>query len=436
MVVPLVIMVYAIVIDWVTALALFLALPSVLVFMFLLGKLARAHAAKRFQTYKQLSNHFVDTLRGLETLQFLGLSGTYGKTVEKTSESYRQTTMSTLRVAFMSGFALDFFSTLSVAVVALFLGLRLMNGGMELAPALTMLILTPEYFFPIREFGGDYHATLDGKKALEEIDGILKTPTPLVNNSPNPMPTINHLTHIDFSDISLIPDLTEQSCARLSHISLSVTGFQKIGITGKSGAGKTTLLEVIGGFLQASSGQIKINDTIVECLRHPSWQKQILYIPQHPFIFHATIADNIRFYTPKATNEEIMEAAGHAGLSELLGSLPLGINELIGEGGRKLSGGQEQRIVLARAFLDHSRKILLFDEPTAHIDIETEYELKKTMLKLMESKLVFFATHRLHWMPHMDRVIHIENGQIITDRQQGISTFSESKKPLGRDSYE
>ena len=142
-----------------------------------------------------------------------------------------------------------------------------------------------------------------------------------------------------------------------------------------------------------------------------SWQNQLLYIPQHPYIFPDTLAANIRFYHPAASDEDVEQAARAAGLSELIDQLPNGLKERIGEGGRALSGGQAQRTAVARAFLGN-RPIILLDEPTAHLDIETEYELKKTMLKLFEDKLVFLATHRLHWMLDMDEIIVLKDGQV------------------------
>jgi len=416
LVIPPMILIYAIYLDWKSALTMFLVLPVIIAFMVLLGQVARSRATKRYQSYRTLANHFVDSLRGLETLKLLGLSVGYAKTVGATSESYRRATMGTLTVAFMSSFALDFFSTLSVAIIALFLGLRLMDGTILLAPALTMLILAPEYFAPIREFGGDYHATLDGKKALDDIQTVLNSPavaecpdgaqiTPWTESS---RLVINSVTVQGNQEAG-----TERANNRLESLSLSWQGWGKIGIIGASGAGKSTLIELLGGFLAPQFGTLSINSHTLPHLKHPAWQNQIIYIPQHPYLFQATLGDNIRFYSHGARDDEVCRAAHQAGLDELIDSLPLGMNEMVGEGGRALSGGQEQRVALARAFLDNKRRILLFDEPTAHIDIETEYELKKSMLSLMESRLVFFATHRLHWMREMDWILLVDGGRLI-----------------------
>ena len=190
-----------------------------------------------------------------------------------------------------------------------------------------------------------------------------------------------------------------------------MSGFQKIGIIGASGAGKSTLIDILSGFSVLTDGSISINEKL-DSFSNINWQKQISYIPQHPYIFAGTIADNIRLYAPNATEEEMEDAIAVTGLTELVSQLPNGLNERIGQGGRVLSGGEEQRIALTRSLLVN-RPIMLFDEPTAHLDIETEHDIKRLILPLMTNKLVFFATHRLHWMREMDTILVIENGKIV-----------------------
>ena len=198
----------------------------------------------------------------------------------------------------------------------------------------------------------------------------------------------------------------------LEDITFEVNGFQKIGIIGASGAGKSTLIDILSGFSSIKDGSISINETKLDSFSNINWQKQISYIPQHPYIFAGTIADNIRLYAPSATEEEMEDAISVTGLTELVSQLPNGLNERIGQGGRVLSGGEEQRIALTRSLLVN-RPIMLFDEPTAHLDIETEHDIKRLILPLMTNKLVFFATHRLHWMREMDTILVIENGKIV-----------------------
>lgn len=410
LVIPLVILVYTFTLDSHSSIVLFLVLPTLIFFMIILGYAARNKADKQYEAYQTLSNHFVDSLRGLETLRLLGLSKRYDRNIREVSERYRKSTMGTLTFAFLSTFALEFFSSLSVAIIALFLGLGLIDGNMLLFPALTILILAPEYFAPIREVGTDYHATLDGKNALQAINNIIALP----KRAPIDQPILDKWdAHSKLEIANLTLQHEESNQHSLTQLAFSWEGYGKIGIIGASGAGKSTLINVLGGFLEPTTASIKVAGQDLDSFGNPSWQEQILYIPQHPYIFNDTVAHNIAFYTPDASLADIEKACTRAGLTSMIASLPNGLAEKIGESGRVLSGGQEQRIALARAFLDDQRKILLFDEPTAHLDIETEWELKQSMLPLLEDRLVFFATHRLHWMVEMDWIIVLDHGEIV-----------------------
>ncbi|WP_088041393.1 thiol reductant ABC exporter subunit CydD [Bacillus sp. EAC] len=404
-----IVVIYIFVIDKVSAIILIVTFPIIIIFMILLGLAAKKKANKQWKVYRILSNHFTDSLRGLETLKFLGLSRRHSKKIRSVSESYREATMGTLKIAFLSSFALDLFTMLSIATVAVFLGLRLIGGEILLGPALTILILAPEYFLPVREVGADYHATLNGQEAGKAMQAILDEQE-FKEQDDKGVAIWNQDSLLKLNDVTVKPE--EDSPTSLNKVNVGFKGFQKIGIVGESGSGKSTLIDVIGGFLEPNTGSINVSETKVSHLQLSSWQKQLLYIPQNPYIFSKTVAENIRFYQPDATDEEVEKAANNAGLNTLLNELPRGLDEKIGEGGRDLSGGQSQRVAIARAFLEN-RPILLLDEPTSHLDIETEYELKQTMLKLFSNKLVFIATHRLHWMKEMDQIIVMNKGKIV-----------------------
>ncbi len=396
--------------DKISSVILFLTVPITIAFMILLGLAANKKMERQWQSYHLLSNHFVDSLRGLETLKYLGRSKEHGYTIDKVSNEYRKTTLGTLRIAFLSSFALDFFTMLSVASVAVGLGLRLIDGNILLDVALIVLILAPEFFLPIKEVGADYHATLNGQEAAKAMEAILAEPSPVKIPVAKGSITWSSDSTLKLSSVNYCHD--KDSFNALTNVSFQVKGFEKIGIVGASGAGKSTLIDILGGFLTPDQGTFRIHNQILNSLNVDAWQNQITYIPQRPYIFNRSIADNIRFYQPEASDEEVKTAAKAAGLEELLHLFPLGLNQEIGNGGRSISGGQEQRVALARAFLGN-RPILLLDEPTAHLDIETEYELKKTMSKLFTGKLVFFATHRLHWMEQMDQIIVLKDGVIV-----------------------
>ncbi|MFC6345742.1 thiol reductant ABC exporter subunit CydD [Vagococcus carniphilus] len=423
MVIPWVILIFVFTQDIRSGIILLLVFPIIILFMIILGYAARAKADRQYEGYQLLSNHFLDSLRGLETLNFLGLSKKYEKNVYGISEDYRKATMSTLKIAILSTFALDFFTTLSVAIVAVFLGFKLMNGEMMLFPALTTLILAPDFFLPLRDFSSDYHATLDGGNTLKSIFNILdkKEFEEQENLSLDAWSEADSLTLTGLT-LKYDEEATEKT---LEDINFSWKGYGKIGVVGLSGSGKSTLIKLLGGFLEAEEPSIRVNSQLTNHLRLKSWQDQLLYVPQDPYIFHASLKDNIRFYQPQASERDILIAVERAGLLEVVKDLPEGLETIIGEGAHALSGGQLQRVAIARAFLDNNRQILLFDEPTAHLDVETEAELKSTMLPLFENHLVFFATHRLHWMKEMDYILVMKDGQIV---EQGTYTELRQKK--------
>lgn len=409
-VIPAMVLIYVWTLDDTSAVILIVTLPILIIFMILLGLVAQRKAAKQWKSYEKLSNHFTDSLRGLETLRYLGISKKHSRNIGEVSKRYRKATMSTLKVAFLSSFALDFFSMLSIATVAVFLGLRLIEGELLLLPALTALMLAPEYFLPVREVGNDYHATLNGKEANEAMQVILEEKGFRTQETQSvQLNEWNEQSALTLHDVSVQHD--EHAPYSIQDVDLTVKGKKKIGIIGASGSGKSTLTDVLGGFVEPTSGQITLNGNSLVHLQMKEWQKEVVYMPQHPYLFHMTLRENIRFYEPNATDEEVERAASEAGLSQLVAQLPNGFDEVIGEQGRGLSGGQAQRIALARTVLG-KRSIMLLDEPTAHLDIETEYELKKTMLPLFEDKLVFLATHRLHWMPDMNEIIVMDEGTI------------------------
>lgn len=409
-IIPAVLAIYIFTLDKISSIILIVTVPIIIVFMILLGMAAQKMADAQYATYRVLSNHFVDTLKGVETLTYLGESKRHESKIARVSERYRKATMRTLRMAFLSSFALDFFTSLSIAFVAVGLGSRLVDGGLVLLPALTILILAPEYFLPIRQVGTDYHATLDGQIALNEVEEILEAQENRKLPSLAAEITWNAAQTISLQKVTV--QGSEGGSAILQELRFNWKGNGKIGIVGESGAGKSTFIDLLAGFLQPENGEIEVAGVQTASLMRADWTEQIAYIPQHPYIFPMSIKDNIRFYEPDASDSDVERVICEVGLQMLVEELPNKLDEKIGEGGRQLSGGQEQRVAMARALLSE-RPIILLDEPTAHLDIETEYEIKQAMLRLFEGKLIFLATHRTHWMKEMDHLLVLEKGRIV-----------------------
>ena len=474
--IPLIVLVVVWTQDAGSGLILLLMLPLLIFFMVILGLAARDRSSRQYAQFRKLNTRFMDTVLGLPTLKMLGIDKEYEDEIYSVSDRFRKRTMSVIRVAMTSTFALDFFATLAIAIMAVFLGNNLINAKVELFPALLALILAPEYFMPIRQFGDDFHATLNGKNALDDIADMLAQPEPKRLEEldwsgwkedshlrlegidfayPGPKPVestasagaqmdamaksesqksgkkgskrkATKVHHGNGGAVSAevgsaasqetgaqaAVDSQEQPLA-LSGLDFNLHGFSKVAIVGRSGAGKSTLMDLLAGFDQPKAGTIDLDGHQLEHCNVAAWQRHISYIPQNPFIFHGTVADNIRFYNLEADDAQVARAADRAGLTDWLNTLPDGLNTQIGEGNRGISGGQAQRIALARGILDPSREILFFDEPTAHLDIETEYDLKQTLLPIMDGHLVVLATHRLHWLANIDWVIMLEHGRIV-----------------------
>lgn len=453
--IPLVLLIAVFALDWVSGVIALACYPFIILYMVMIGHTASDDAARRHGEFQQLSNHFVDSLRGIDTLKAFGKSRAWGERIYAVSERFREITMKTLRIATLSSAVLDMFATLALAAVAIMLGFRLVDGSLAFLPALAVLIMVPEYFRPIREFAADYHASLDGKTALTSIGDIVERAracscdvgamaaadgdarggadvhegseavadaesaanTRVGEGLASGVPSgacVGALEHGGEPALAVeglcfsYPDRPDA----LSDVTFSAHGACKVGIIGESGSGKSTLLSILGGFADPAQGTLRAGGACMKTLRGSAWQHRALFIPQDPYIFHASLRNNVAFYRPDATDEEVLRAVEAAGLGELVGELDGGLHAIIGSGARALSGGEKQRVALARAFLDESRDVLLFDEPTAHLDIETELELKERMLPLMEGRLVFFATHRLHWVADMDYVLVIEGGRI------------------------
>ena len=390
--------------DKVSAFMISSFLPVIVIFMILLGVTARDMANRQYKKYRLLSNNFIDTIRGIESLKFLGISKNYLPVMESKNKEYRKSTMITLRYAFLNSFALDILTTLAIAFLAVRLGILLLDGDTLLLPSLTVLLIAPEFFLPIKQAATDYHATLNGQVAYEEIMKIIN----LKPKYTSEFKIFGNIENISLENVGLVKDNNEI----LKNINLSFNKNDKICIVGHSGSGKTSLISILSSFTQQSNGKIKINNEEVD-LKNSNWLSKISYISQFPYIFPDTIKNNILYYSKsEVENEKLENICDLVGLKDFIEALDNGYDTFIGEGGLELSGGQAQRIAIARALISN-REIVILDEPTSHLDIETEFEIKEKLLKLFEGRMVIIATHRLHWLNDMDYILHLNSGEIV-----------------------
>ena len=388
-IIPTLVVIFIFYTDYVSALMIISVIPVIVIFMILLGINARDMANRQYKKYRALSNNFIDTIRGVETLKFLGVSKNYLPIMEKKNKEYRQSTMKTLSVAFLNSFALDFLTTIAIALLAVRLG--------------TVLLIAPEFFLPMKQAATDYHATLDGQMAYEDINRMI------VDNEKNKSQksSIESVESIKLQNVGLIKDDKKI----LDNITLSINKGEKICFVGQSGSGKTSLISLLSGFNEQSEGEILINDEVTN-LKNVHWSNNISYISQFPYIFPDTIRNNILFYSNENISEDYLkEISELVGLDKFISTLPQGYDTNIGEGGQELSGGQAQRIAIARALISN-REVIILDEPTSHLDIETEFEIKEKLLELFKGRTVIIATHRLHWLNNVDYVLNLEQGKV------------------------
>ena len=397
-------------VDWVSGIILLVMFPVAIMFMILIGKSAARQAATQYATYQAHSNRFIDTLRGITTIKALGAGERSSKDIFESSEVFREETIKTISLATLSSGVLDLITTLGIAAVAMMLGFRLLDGSTDLYTGLFALFLAPEYFKPIRAFASDYHASQDGKNALTAINDALAAAASRAHIGTRQLPRWGETSTLRMEHVSF--SYENASSPALEDVNLVFSGCSRIAIVGPSGAGKSTLATLLAGFSQPDTGAVAVDGIVLDSLFERAWRDQVLYIPQTPSIFHTTLRANLSFYTPDADDEAIGRAVDAVGLRALVDELPQGLDTVIGQGGRPLSGGQAQRIAFARALLDDTRRIIILDEPTAHLDIETELELKEMILALFADRLLVLATHRLHWLSDVDQVLVVEDGRI------------------------
>ena len=408
--VPISILVVVFPIDLLSGIVLLITAPLIPFFMIMIGKGAEIITRRQYQTLSRLSAHFLDSLQGLTTLKLFGQSKAHAKNIETVSNQFRDTTLNVLRITFLSALALELLATLSTAVIAVEIGFRLLYARMDFLEAFFILVLAPEFYLPLRMLGARFHAGMSGTTAAKRIYEILDTPlhrsddfSRLDTTKLVPIPETITLENVSYT-------YPGEATPALENIHLQINAGQQIALVGPSGAGKTTLVNLLLDFVHPTAGAITVNND-PEITNYPLLNS-IAWVPQKPYLFHDTIAANIRLGRPDATDEEMMEAAKAAHLHEFIETLPEKYESVIGEGGARLSGGQAQRMALARAFLKDS-PILILDEPTSSLDPETESLLEESTRHLMQGRTVITIAHRLNTIFRADQILVLEEGRLI-----------------------
>jgi ATP-binding cassette, subfamily C, bacterial CydD len=380
--------------DWISGLVIAVTLPLIPVFAILVGLHTKARTQRQWRLLAALGGHFLDVIEGLPTLKIFGRARAQAEVIRKVTDEHRTATMAALRIAFLSALVLELAAALATALVAVEVGLRLLAGHLGYETALLVLLLTPEAYLPLRNVGAQFHASAEGTAAAARAFEILDAPDPAPPADPvtaaRPARIDLSVQPIELVDVSLrYPD---RDAPALSGVCVTLNPGRHIAVTGPSGAGKSSLLGLLLRFTEPTAGQITAGGIPISQFPVSQWRGQIAWVPQAPYLFAGTIAENIALGAPGASAAAIRRAAALAGADHFIAALANGFDTSLGERALALSAGQRQRIALARAFL-RDAPVVLLDEPTAHLDPATAAQIMATIETLMSGRTVLLVTH-------------------------------------------
>lgn len=410
---PLTILAVVFPLDLLSGVVFLLTAPLIPLFMLLIGKAVESLTGKQWKALTRLGNYFLDTLQGIKTLKLLGRNKERVREVGRVSDRYRETTLTVLRVTFLTALALELVATLSTAVVAVEIGLRLLYSRIEFQQAFFILLIAPEFYLPLRNLSARYHAGMSGVMAAEKIFQVLDAPEPsrIMFQTQR---TLADLLDIDFrlSLRHLSHTYAGERENALRDISLDIVKGQRYALVGKSGAGKSTLTRVLLRFIELDEGQILLNGVDIRSWTMEDWRSHVGWLPQSPHIFNESLWFNLTLGDTRFSSSAIEIAVEAAGLTSLVSRLPRGLETPLMESGARLSGGELQRIALARVYL-RDPKIIILDEPTRHLDPALQQSLEDSLNRLTTGRTCLTIAHRASSVMKADKVILLQSGRLL-----------------------
>ncbi len=424
--VPLLIVAYILPLDWISAFLLLVTGPIIPLLMILVGSYAEEHIQRQWTALARMSAHFLDAVQGLPTLKLFGRSGAERERIARVSEGYRERTMKVLRFAFLSGTVLEFLTAIAIGLIAVTLGIRLLDGGIAFEYAFLVLLLAPEFYRPLRELGVHRHAGMEGKAAAKRIIEILETPIPVRIGALSARHPGGSLT-IEFTGVKYTYPGSDRPA--LTNIDLTLPAGTCTALVGRSGAGKSTLVNLLLRFIDAQDGTISANGIPLVELPVETWREYVALVPQQPYLFYGSVRANIRLARPGASDREVERAAELAGAAEFISRLSQGYDTGIGERGTRLSAGQAQRIAIARAFLKDA-PLLVLDEPTSSLDPESETLIRHALERLVQERTVLVIAHRYNTIANVQQIAVLEDGRLVELGQ--LTALLEQDGPFAR----
>ncbi|HEY2869086.1 MAG TPA: thiol reductant ABC exporter subunit CydD [Gaiellales bacterium] len=416
-VLPPAVLIWVAVIDIESALLMIATVPLVPLFMWLIGRYAAERSRARWTELQHLSSHFLDVVRGLPTLRAFNRSRPQTAAIARVGDRYRRATMATLRVSFLSRSVLELAATLAVALVAVTVGVRLVDGSLGFEAGLTVLIVAPELYLPLRQLGSQFHASADGLAAAERILALLDQPAGVAAGgsrvAPSPAVAGVCLAGVTFS-------YPARSGQVLDGLDLELRPGETVALVGPSGAGKSTVASLILRLAEPTAGCVTVGGIDLAGCDAAAWRAATAWVPQRPTMFRATVADNIRLGAPAATADRVHAAAARAGAHEFVQALPEGYETLLGDGGRPLSAGERRRIALARAFLRDAPLVIL-DEPTADLDEESTAIVADAVERLRRGRTLLVIAHDAAVVGRADRVVVLDHGRAVEQPRSAVA---------------